>query len=1027
MKRDEFPKYRDIVSLIPGGTIQFLDIGLNIKVIPKGKTEYWEWQSDNNDQLLSKWNLMCLRPDENNGDYIDLATGNIAIDPRINSDGKPVTPSYSTSLDKAIEPYVNTWVPLPFFRREVMAGSMKQRFRKGPGNWVRAMVSEISDPESRFSHRLTLAFDTSVENSDIDNDDEPYAAIFLRDVRDGGEFALVADVSQNAWFISQDWISDWLKDLFIESLAKKRPGKKIREEDFENQVEHLARYISFIELLHNSNVIPSIRLIDPERNDAIDVDLVLDIGNSRTTGMLIERRAEQSMGLSNSSVLELRDLSNPALRHRDPFGSNIAFVKTRFGDPHGHAKGSGRRRGAFQWPSVVRIGSEAARLALRSRRDQGQTTMSSPKRYLWDQTKRNQEWRYCPETDDPTAEEPPVNSGILIGFVNNYGTPLHAMDDSRLMRDPIFKDQDSFPTTEPMFSRSSIMLFLLCEILSHALVQINSPEQRGQKQNPDIPRKLRNVMITVPPAMTIAERQIFERWTNWAVETLWRALDWSSDSKAVANFKYQSKPVVRCQWDEASTTQMVYIYNEIAEKYAGDATSYFSVFGKIRRDRGDRNSFRVASIDIGGGTTDLIVTTYVDKSQGATALLEPIQEFREGFSLAGDDILKAVIERHVLAPLEVELRAKGFANAEDFLTRRLRIDFAGLAEREKSLRSQFAQQYAIPMGLAILRKSEQTPLIEASGEMFDLKFDEVFSTTEPPRAGVLRYIDEEIEQQGIHDFSLSKWTNNVNLAEVALTIDSVVSPVLADLCEAVAAWTCDVLILSGRPSCLPAVKAVVNRRPPLLASRIVAMNSYKVEGWYPFWSPGGVIADPKTTGVVGAMLCALSEGDLLNFHCNTSKLKPASTVRYVGEMQTTGQIRNANLFFAGIDLDATAADEKQASFKFGAPMFIGFRQLPLERWKATPYYFLSFANQQAKENARTKGLPYTVTLTYRRNQISLGPNSEDQEFFDEGIFKIEEIIAADGSNVRSSDLILELKTLKDELGHWVDTGLFDRQ
>jgi hypothetical protein len=202
------------------------------------------------------------------------------------------------------------------------------------------------------------------------------------------------------------------------------------------------------------------------------------------------------------------------------------------------------------------------------------------------------------------------------------------------------------------------------------------------------------------------------------------------------------------------------------------------------------------------------------------------------------------------------------------------------------------------------------------------------------------------------------------------------------------------------------------------------MNSYRVEGWYPFWSPGGVISDPKTTGVVGAMLCALSEGDLLNFHCNTSKLKPASTVKYVGEMQSTGQIMNENLFFKGIDLDANASEEQMATFKFGAPMFVGFRQIALERWKATPFYFLSFSTQVAKENARKKGLPYTISLSYKRAPISL-VNTIEGEIYDEGIFKIDQIIAADGSNVRPDDLVLELRTLRDESGHWLDTGLFD--
>jgi hypothetical protein len=41
----------------------------------------------------------------------------------------------------------------------------------------------------------------------------------------------------------------------------------------------------------------------------------------------------------------------------------------------------------------------------------------------------------------------------------------------------------------------------------------------------------------------------------------------------------------------------------------------------------------VASIDIGGGTTDLMICTY---SAEAGQEIEPHQNFREGFRIAGD-------------------------------------------------------------------------------------------------------------------------------------------------------------------------------------------------------------------------------------------------------------------------------------------------------------------------------------------------------------------------------------------------------
>ena len=46
MRTNNLPKYSDLVSLIPGGTIQFLDLGLDTRKLPRLKTEYWEWRDE---------------------------------------------------------------------------------------------------------------------------------------------------------------------------------------------------------------------------------------------------------------------------------------------------------------------------------------------------------------------------------------------------------------------------------------------------------------------------------------------------------------------------------------------------------------------------------------------------------------------------------------------------------------------------------------------------------------------------------------------------------------------------------------------------------------------------------------------------------------------------------------------------------------------------------------------------------------------------------------------------------------------
>ena len=60
----------------------------------------------------------------------------------------------------------------------------------------------------------------------------------------------------------------------------------------------------------------------------------------------------------------------------------------------------------------------------------------------------------------------------------------------------------------------------------------------------------------------------------------------------------------------------------------------------------------IASIDVGGGTTDLIVNAYRLEGAGTSVTLFPEQKFREGFNVAGDDILLRVVQSHVLPPVE---------------------------------------------------------------------------------------------------------------------------------------------------------------------------------------------------------------------------------------------------------------------------------------------------------------------------------------------------------------------------------------
>jgi hypothetical protein len=157
-------------------------------------------------------------------------------------------------------------------------------------------------------------------------------------------------------------------ELFVQFKTAQRGGRALRVEDRE-PLEHAARYVSFVQFLGATDPVPSLKLIDTYSTDAavkpVTVDLVLDVGNSRTCGMLIETFPnQQRIDLGNSFILQLRDLSEPHQTYEDPFESDVQLAQAQFGKEY-LSRASMRAR-AFFWPSLVRVGPEAARFRSRA-------------------------------------------------------------------------------------------------------------------------------------------------------------------------------------------------------------------------------------------------------------------------------------------------------------------------------------------------------------------------------------------------------------------------------------------------------------------------------------------------------------------------------------------------------------------------------------------------------------------------------------------------------------------------------------
>ena len=835
-------------------------------------------------------------------------------------------------------------------------------------------------------------------------DNRPYAAPSPQNARFGEEYGLVSSFTDLSAFLHLSWIELWLRSLFIRYHERRIEPRRFNPEDLPHKCEFWAHYLTLLDLLATSRRVPDIKFVDtvsdPARFQPIGVDLVLDVGNSRTCGILVESSGQRPIDLTNAYPLELRDLTRPELVGLSPFVSRLEFNRTQFG-PTKLTRQSGRIHPAFAWPSLVRIGSEAVHLSYLSNGTEGSSGLSSPKRYLWDTEPQPHDWRYNAGTQGDASGERSVTQGAMLVHVCDDGEDL---DDRRREFQERGDARQVLPAIDARFSRSSLMTFFLVEIFLQAFMLINSPGKRYQRAHSDVPRTLKRVILTVPTAMPLPERLIFQRRVDNALKYVRRMLRLDGTGAAAERpVNLPAKGII--QWDEAIGTQMVFLYTELTRSFRGDARWLFDMCGRQRSEVGDGPALRIASVDIGGGTTDLIITTYTLAGERAIA---PKQDFREGFNIAGDDILRAIIEQHVVSALAAAVEAAGVEDPGFILADLLGDNRANHAETERTLRRQFAEQVAIPIGLQLIGLYENYDPMHPM-PVVRQKLADFFTTAPTPTPRVIEFIERAVSRAGGSGFSLADVPIDINLTAINHTAERTIGEVLSTLSEVIHKYGCDYLLLSGRSCRMPAVTAAFLAKLPLPPDRIRSMHGYRVGSWYPFRDTRGQIDDPKTTAAMGALVCTLSQGHLEHFNLRSGDLRMRSTMRFIGIMEQIPQIKNRNILLKDVNLDDPRAKRQDCEFKLDTPVVIGFRQLTAERWPATPVYRIDF---------RRPGELKPDRLPLRVRFCALPPDEDRRS----KLFDIDAVEDAQGNSC-PHELVLRLQTLKDIRGYWIDTGI----
>ncbi|MEA9391535.1 virulence factor SrfB [Acerihabitans sp. TG2] len=988
--------YKEKITLIRDSGIQFLDFALT-PLLRKERAGEFVRQSANGPLLRLEYN-------ERDDNYLLPAA---AGTPR-----KVEKPEYSVPLDRSFKLLDGLWLPLPFFRF-----NPPRTFSTGPINWARVQILTLDTPDQEgHTHRVSMAFDTKIYP---DRTNTQYLAPSESDIKSGVGFALAFRSNELGDFLDLSWVDGWLREVFTEQAATRL---RMHEEDIELalcEFEYQAHYLNLLDILGRLLTVPEIQInAISQQEPAIQVDLILDVGNSRTCGILVEDHPGEEKGLTQLYELQLRDLNEPHYVYNEPFESRIEFAQAEFGKQDFSVKSG--RNDAFMWPTIVRVGNEASRMGAQRIGTEGSTGVSSPKRYLWDEEPYTLGWRFN-RAFVKSDHEPLATAAPLTYLLNDIGQPLYSL--------PI---DERMPVFSPNYSRSSLMTFMLCEVLTQALMQINSAAQRLKMNHARAARVLRTIILTVPPAMPKPEREIFRQRMHQAIALVWKAMGWhpADDDMVTEDDKSKSTvpvPNIHVEWDEATCGQLVYLFNETQVNYGGHTEEFFASMARPDKVLSDLEpagkTLRIASIDIGGGTTDLVITQYALDGQGSNVQIMPYQLFREGFKVAGDDILLDVIQLYVLPALRTALKQAGVAVPEALMSRLFGSE--GREAQQQVMRQQLTLQIFSPIGLSILKAYESYDPLD-TGAQINTTFGALL--LQQPTAKVLDYINAEVRRD------LLPTTSTFDILQVPLNIALVklhaeffsdrmnITQSIRALCEVLYHYSCDVLLLTGRPSRLPGIQALFKQLQPLPPARILPLHGYHTGGWYPF-NKLGCIDDPKSTAAVGAMLCLLALNlRLQNFFFIASGLRPYSTVRHLGMLDRHNAVTDDNVYYRDIDMDNDDDElDAEGGFEMRGTLRLGFRQLDNERWPASPLYTLSIAGGDRSANLAADVAAGQVL----RVQLRLARKENGRDGRPER-FEIADVTRVGGASVSRHALCLKLNTLADaslgETHYWLDSG-----
>jgi hypothetical protein len=466
------------------------------------------------------------------------------------------------------------------------------------------------------------------------------------------------------------------------------------------------------------------------------------------------------------------------------------------------------------------------------------------------------------------------------------------------------------------------MAAALYELLCQAYCFVNSPRYRDRAGDATRAREIRSLSLSYPSGMIDEERREWRRQAERAVRSFSRTLG-----------KRQSRPpVAHFGIDEAGAVHLAYLWSEWG-LLGRDPQLWFELMGRsaaadgagsdgarlddprgesARKDgapregrRGEGNAsgaaasgeVRIACIDIGGGTSNLMIAAY-HRKPGIDDSVRGRVLHRDSAATAGDHLVKRLLERIVVPALS---GAMGLEAADALLL------FGPEVPQNRGLRArriEWMNRLLLPLAEAYLRRAadpqDAPTLSHTNPDLVDPAALESLGAACHELRGV-GYYNVRQELRLAHD--------ERRFGEV---VREVFDELLYDFCDRITALDVDVVLLAGRPTKLRALRDILGGYLALPESRIVSMHRHYAGNWYPYQElDGGApgrIADPKSTVVVGAAIQFLaSNGRLPQFRFHSDGPQHDVSYHWGVMVDTHRRIRDERILFRPAD-DATGRD-----------------------------------------------------------------------------------------------------------------------